>query len=59
MKRKNSTTVYSNNASKAGLNIENQERLEYRKNEVRNHVVDAQKQISSQETAGVFEEDQA
>ena len=47
------STIY-----KAGLTRENENKLENRKKEVRNHVVDAQKQMSSQETAGIFEEDQ-
>lgn len=49
----NSTT------NKADFTYENENKLGNRKKEGRNHVVDAQKQMSSQATAGVFDEEQS
>lgn len=52
--QENSTKVLPN----AMLNDEIQNRLEKSKKEGRNHVADAQKQMSSQATVGVFDENQ-
>jgi hypothetical protein len=57
--KNSATTDDSNVTSKPDLNHEYENRLENHRKEVRNHVVDAQKQMSSQATAGVFDENQS
>ncbi|MBB6444363.1 hypothetical protein [Bacillus benzoevorans] len=54
-----STTEQANAISSAEWNNEYQNKLEKRSKEVRNHVVEAQKQMSLQATAGVFDENQS